>query len=158
LERGLTAYRRLHDDPPGDLDGWERRRLPELADLADRSLSAVEGDTLLHMDLRADNILIDPDVAFVDWPWASRGALWVDLIGFGVDIERSGHDPEKLLDGHPLLVGVDPDDVNAFLAGLAGMWALSSRKPPEPGLPTLRAFQRQEHDAALSWLRRRTGW
>lgn len=37
------------------------------------------------------------------------------------------------------------------------MWALSMRRPAPPGLPTLRAFQREFHDAALDWVRARVG-
>ncbi|NUS74076.1 MAG: phosphotransferase [Corynebacteriales bacterium] len=38
------------------------------------------GATLVHADLRADNILIaPPGVTLVDWPWASYGAPWLDF-------------------------------------------------------------------------------
>jgi hypothetical protein len=37
------------------------------------------------------------------------------------------------------------------------MWSAAMRRPDPPGLPTVRAFQRRFHDAALAWGRRRAG-
>lgn len=71
----MLGYRGLAADPPDDLDPWERRHLEQLAELAGSALKHVDGDTLVHFDLRADNILLtDERVWFVDWPWAIRGA------------------------------------------------------------------------------------
>jgi thiamine kinase-like enzyme len=40
---------------------------------------AARGETLLHADLRADNLLITADgVMVVDWPYAVTGARWLD--------------------------------------------------------------------------------
>jgi len=38
------------------------------------------------------------------------------------------------------------------------MWADATRRPPPPGLPTVRAFQQAQLDVTLDWLRMRTGW
>jgi aminoglycoside phosphotransferase (APT) family kinase protein len=156
----LLGYRRLRDDPPADLDPWERRNLGRLADLASATASTMDGDTLLHVDIRADNILIGADgrAYFVDWPHASLGAPWVDMVAFGLNATLYGVDPEPLLAGQPLLAGVDPWHITALLAGLAGYFAEGSRRPAPPGLPTLREFQRVQGVAAVDWLRRRTGW
>lgn len=40
----------------------------------------------------------------------------------------------------------------AVLAGVAGFFADTARLPAPTGLPTVRAFQRAQADAALSWL------
>ena len=40
-------------------------------------LAALDGDTLVHCDIRADNMLITPGRhagVVVDWPWGSRRA------------------------------------------------------------------------------------
>jgi aminoglycoside phosphotransferase (APT) family kinase protein len=52
------------------LDAWTCAHLAELVTLASEWRRATAGDTLLHLDLRADNMVIRPDgdVAFVDWP------------------------------------------------------------------------------------------
>ncbi|HMG30563.1 MAG TPA: hypothetical protein VK585_10640 [Jiangellaceae bacterium] len=77
---------------------------------------------------------------------------------FLVNAALHGHDPQAYLDRHPLLTAVDPWYVTGLLAGLAGMWADATRRPPPPGLPTVRAFQQAQLDVTLDWLRMRTGW
>jgi Ser/Thr protein kinase RdoA (MazF antagonist) len=154
----LLTYVRWLDNPPEDMDPWERRHLSELAALASAAVSAMDGDTMLHVDIRADNILIGSDgrAYFVDWPHACRGAAWVDTVSFALNIALYGHDPEPYLENNPLLPGVDI--VTGFLAGLAGYFGDYCRRPAPPGLPTLREFQRVQGVAALDWVRRRTGW
>ena len=56
-----AGYARCLVQPPDDLDPWVRERLPALAERADVSLAVLDGDTLTHFDLRADN----PD--FFSW-------------------------------------------------------------------------------------------
>src|SRR5690606_38217748 len=110
LQDDLFGYRNLAAQPPADLDPWERRHLTALADLAASALDHIDGDTLVHTDLRTDNILLDGDgrVWFVDWPWACRGAQWLDTVLLQVNVALHGHDPERYLAGHPLLADVDP--------------------------------------------------
>ena len=57
--------------------------------------------------------------------------------------------------GLPAVAAADPRDVTDLLAGLAGLWALTMRRPAPPGIPTLRTFQRRFHDAALDWVVRK---
>ncbi|WP_026876994.1 phosphotransferase [Jiangella gansuensis] len=159
LRAEMHCYRGLATDPPADLDPWERRHLGRLADLAASALDHVDGDTLVHFDLRADNVLLSGSrVWFVDWPWAFRGAAWLDSVLLQMNAAFHGHDPEPYLDGHPLLAGVDPEHVTALLAGVAGFFGAYARRPAPPGLPTLREFQRAQHVTTLDWVRRRTGW
>lgn len=160
LSDPLLAYRRLLDDPPDDLDPWERRHLVALAEVSEGSLDVVDGDTLVHYDMRADNLLITPDrqVRVVDWPHAMRGAHWLDVAGFVVNMELYGQDPEALLTTSPLVDGVPREHITGFAAGLAGMWAERSRRPAPAGLPTVRAFQRAQNEVTLRWLQQRTGW
>ncbi|TDD98839.1 phosphotransferase [Jiangella asiatica] len=155
----MLCYRELAADPPGDLDPWERRHLDRLADLARSALDHVDGDALVHFDLRADNVLLEGSrVWFVDWPWAFRGAAWIDSATLLINAAYHGHDPEPYLDGHPLIAGADPEHVTALLAGMTGFFGAYARRPAPPGLPTLREFQRTQHATTLAWVRRRTGW
>ena len=44
-----------------------------------------------HGDLRADNILLTQDgVVIVDWPGASVGAPWVDMLGMAPSVVLEG--------------------------------------------------------------------
>ncbi|MET7969135.1 phosphotransferase [Micromonospora sp. NPDC005305] len=160
LAYDFGGWRRLADDPPADLDPWARSRLPELCAAADRGLAALAGETLCHLDIRADNLLIGPDgtVTVVDWPWACRGPAWLDSLLVLVNVQvHGGHDPEALLSALPLAAGVDPADLTGVLAGFTGFFLDGARQPPPPGIPTVRAFQRLQGDALLPWLARRFG-
>src|SRR5579859_4838505 len=76
----LSGWHALDGDEPG-LDGWSRRHLDALKALERAAPEAASGDTLIHMDLRADNIVLTEDrVVIVDWPAAAVGAPWVDML------------------------------------------------------------------------------
>ncbi len=66
---------KVRRERPARLDGWSARHLDRLAELEAGASAAADGDTLLHLDLRADNLLLTPDrVVVVDWPHARVGA------------------------------------------------------------------------------------
>jgi aminoglycoside phosphotransferase (APT) family kinase protein len=158
----LTRWSHLAVEPPDDLQPWERHHLDWLAEAPLRLAASggLDGDTLVHLDVRADNLLVRPDgsVVVVDWPRAARGAAWVDTVLFALDAAvHGGVDPEELLRDAPLVARADPAAVTDLVLGLTGMWAAAMRRPAPPGLPTVRDFQRRFHDAALAWGRRRAG-
>ncbi|MDF3299816.1 phosphotransferase family protein [Streptomyces tropicalis] len=164
LRDAFDGRRRLLDDDRTDHRGrpepWAAARLAELTALAAPWPEAVTGDTLAHGDLRADNILLtggrDDGVVFVDWPHAMRAAPWVDLLLMLPCVSaQGGPDPEELFTAHPLGRAADPAAVTAALAAFAGCLAGSALRPAPPGLPTLRAFQRAQGEAAPAWLRTR---
>lgn len=160
LRRSLTAWTELAADPPGDLDPWEAARLDWLGGVPDRLAARgwLGGDTLMHGDLRADNLLLGADgsVAFVDWAWAARGADWLDTVLFAFDATaQGGVDPEQLIGRSPLVAVADPREVTDLVLAMTGMFARGMRQPPPPGLPTVRAFQRRFHEATLGWGMRR---
>ncbi|WFE31476.1 phosphotransferase [Micromonospora sp. WMMD975] len=160
LAHDFAGWRRIAADPPADLDPWARAHLPELCAAADRGLAALAGDTLCHLDVRADNLLLGPDgrVTVVDWPWACRGPAWLDTLLAVVNVQvHGGHDPDALLATRPLTARVDPADLTGALAGFTGFFLDGARQPPPPGIPTVRAFQRLQADALLPWLARRLG-
>lgn len=125
-----------------------------LADLESAWPEAAAGDTLLHTDLRADNLLVTPagEVVLVDWPWACTGAAFVDLVLFlpsvGLD---GGPEPHEVASRYGLFADVDPDALGHVAAALAGFFVRQSLDPDPPGLPTLRAFQRAQAEVALRW-------
>ena len=142
------------------LDGWVSRHLDRLAALESGWAEAATGRTLLHTDIRADNLLVKgDDIYVIDWPHASIGPAWADLLFMLPSVAmQGGPDPWTLFDAHPVQARADPERVTAVLCGLAGYFVCEARRPAPPGLPTLRAFQRAQGEQAVRWLRRRLGW
>lgn len=137
-----------------------RDHLDELVLLEAQALPALAGDTLLHLDLRGDNVLLARDrVYFVDWPWAAIGAAWVDLALMLPSVAmQQGPAPQEVWDAHPLARGADPGAVDAVVCALAGFFTWQSQLPPAPGIPTLRSFQAAQGAEARAWLAQRRGW
>ena len=123
------------------------------------ALALLEGDCLVHLDLRADNVLLTPASApraavLVDWPHACRGPAWLDVLLLLVEVERVGGRPlaEGVLATHPSTRGVDPDVLTTVLDGFAGFFLDRAREPAPPGLPSVRAFQRLQGEALREWV------
>ena len=156
----ICGWQLLRAEQPAQLDPWSIRHLDALADLENTAPVAVAGDTLLHLDVRADNLLLTPDrVYLVDWPHACVGAAWVDLVCFAPSVAmQGGPDPETLMARHPGARAADADAVTAAVASLAGFFTHRALQPPPPGLPTVRAFQAAQGVVAREWLVDRTGW
>jgi hypothetical protein len=142
------------------LDAWSRRHLDALADVEALAPAAVVGNTLLHFDVRADNILLARDrVWFFDWPHACIGAAYLDVVAFAPSVTMQGGPlPEAVLARSPVGRRADADAVTASLAAIAGYFTYQALQPPPPGIPTVRAFQAAQGVVAREWLARRTGW
>ena len=155
----FSGWRSLAADPAlaARLDRWERENVDRLAALEADWPEAAAGDTLVHCDLRADNILLAGErVLFVDWPHAGVGAPWIDLLGMLPSVAmQGGPDPAEVWRTSPLAHGADPAAVDSLLAAVAGYFLHGSLLPDPPGLPTLRRFQRMQAEPALAWLRSR---
>lgn len=129
----------------------------DLPALADAAIAALDGDTLVHHDVRADNVLLTARGAvLVDWPHACVGPAWFDTLGLAMEVQRlGGPDADTLLATHPTTRDVDVAVLDGALAGLAGGLLDRARRPPVPGMPTIREFQRVQGEALLTWLRQR---
>lgn len=151
----LSAWPRLGAGPADLLDPWAAGRLDELAARSAATAARLRGDTVVHVDVRADNLLVQPDgvARLVDWPWAARGCPWFDAASLLVNLRlRGSGDLAAYL---PLVhdLGATPDDVVGVVAGMAGYFVEAGAKPAVPGLPALRAFQRAQGVAAVAVLR-----
>ncbi|QMU78211.1 aminoglycoside phosphotransferase family protein [Streptacidiphilus sp. PB12-B1b] len=148
------------EDPLADVPAWARRNSARLAAAEQWFPAATAGDTLLHSDLRSDNILVSgTEVTFVDWAWAARGQPWIDPMVFALCAAVQGHpDPQSVLLAHPAGRAADPAAVDSALAALAGRFVVSARQPATWQTAPVRAFQRAEAAACVRWLRARTGW
>ena len=168
LAEDFTGWRKLHAlddetkreyaDLAGDIGRWALANVEQLVRWEQESLRVCAGDSLVHGDLRADNVMIDPDhqhqVWIIDWPHASVGAPWLDLAFMLPSVAlQGGGDPATNFRNHPVSDGVHDDDLRAGLAGLSGYFAWSSRQPAPLGIPNLRRFQAAQGVATVRWLR-----
>ncbi len=146
--------------PPVGLDEWSRQNLGRLAELESGWPDALAGSTLLHCDVRSDNLLVTQGgIVFVDWPHACVGAPIFDLVAWAPSVVlEGGPEPEALLALHGPASAVDRDVVAVLAAAFSGFLVGHSLLPPPPGLPTLRSFQGAQGAVALAWLRRLMGW
>jgi hypothetical protein len=158
----FNGWRRLAAMPalPAALDPWSRRNLERLAALEEGWPDAAAGETLLHGDIRSDNVLLHADgVVFVDWPHASIGHPALDVVCWAPSVVlEGGPDPEELLALHRHSRQAETEAITVQVAAVAGFLTERSLQPPPPGLPTLRAFQGAQGEIARGWLQRRTGW
>ena len=135
---------------------WIAEHLDDLVAWEREGIEVSKGDALVHGDLRDDNLLLVGErLMIVDWPHASRGAPWIDLVGYLPSFEMFGGGiASEAFRAHPLSKGVTGAEERALVAGLAGYFTVGATDPPMPALPGLREFQRAQAVPALNWLRR----
>jgi aminoglycoside phosphotransferase (APT) family kinase protein len=162
--RMLTGWSKLAARPPYDLDAWAWHNLDKLVAMESAWLPWSDGETMLHTDLRPDNLIYRPadgKVFVVDWAQAARGAAWLDLATLVPHLVRAGHSPreaERLVLQGPAMTGVPAWAVTGFAVALAGYWSAASRQPEPLGALGLREFQAESAAAALAWVAHRTKW
>ena len=140
-------------------DPWAIRNLDRLARIEQTWTEAAAGTTLVHGDLRGDNVLLsDGEALAIDWPYASRGAAFCDLVGWLPSLRlEGGPDPEEMLRSTAVGRSADQEAVTTYAVALAGFFVHESLLPELPEIPHLRAFQRAQGEVCLDWLRVRLG-
>jgi hypothetical protein len=128
--------------------------------LAERFAEATTGETLVHADVRDDNLLMraDGSALLCDWNWPVLGADWFDSLSLLIGPRGDGLDVEAHLAAHPLLSKVEPEQIDIVLALLAGYFLRNSRQAPPPAMPHLREVQRWQGEVCYAWLAERRGW
>ena len=157
----LTSWHDMvRDGAPANLDPWSRRNLRMLATRETGWIEAVAGDSLVHGDLRPDNMVLNSGGGVaVDWPSAAAGAPWVDLVGLLPALEMmGGPSPSEVFDHHPVGKAADAAAVDCFLALLTGYFVGQSHKPPIQNVPGIRTFQRAQGAVCRRWISERFGW
>jgi hypothetical protein len=123
---------------------WLERALPEL--LAAEVPSRLDGDALLHCDVRSDNLCLrDGGAVLVDWNHACIGNPAYD-IAFWLPSLALEHGPK------PDSFGVD--EMAPFVAGF---FASRAGLPAPDGAPRVREFQRAQAEVAVPWACRALG-
>lgn len=150
MRDGLSGWRRVADDPAPFLGlrlcsaRWLEAALPIL--LAASDTAVLEGDALLHIDVRSDNLCIrNGQAVLIDWNHAARGNALVDVAGWLPSLhDEGGPAPDEI-------VGDEAADIAALLAGY---WASRAGLPPIPDAPRVRPLQLRQLRVALPWAAR----
>jgi aminoglycoside phosphotransferase (APT) family kinase protein len=143
----------------GSYDPWVTRNLDRLALAESTWTEAAAGTTLVHGDLRGDNVLLSDGRALaIDWPYAARGAAFCDLVGWLPSLRmQGGPEPEEMLHATSVGHAADRDAVTSYLVALAGYFVHGSLQPDPPGIPHVRGFQRGQGEVCIDLLRLRLG-
>ncbi|MBX6384708.1 MAG: phosphotransferase [Microbispora sp.] len=115
------------------------------------------GDTLLHYDLHAGNLLLTEDrVYVVDWSYACRGAAWVELAMLAPRLIQAGHTPGQV---EQLFAGMGSWVKAPALAvtGLAAAWTLFRLHEAAFGPAEVRGDRSSAAQAGLAWIAYRLG-
>ncbi|MCR6033596.1 hypothetical protein GGQ22_19480 [Nocardioides sp. zg-579] len=134
--------------------------LHEAAELAALAPVVAAGDTLVHMDVRDDNVLLAADgrVLLCDWNWPVRGAAWFDTVALMIGPHGDGIDVDAVLARSPLTRDVPADHIDAVLALHAGYFLLMQAQRVPPTSPFLRTAQRWNAEVTWDLLAQRRGW
>jgi aminoglycoside phosphotransferase (APT) family kinase protein len=133
--RAFTGWRKLARSAEAErLDGWWRARLGDLTALEATWAAHAAGDTLLHSDVRADNVLLTADgVVIVDWPNACRGAAFVDHVLLAPSVAmQGGPQPPDLLAMSPAGRGADPQSLAATVCAVTGYFTYQAPRRAAP--------------------------
>lgn len=134
--------------------------LEEAAALAATYADVTAGDTLVHTDVRDDNVLLGRDgrAWFCDWNWPTRGAPWLDTVMLLIGPRGDGTDVDALLEERMLTRDVPADHVDVLLALLVGYFLRMADQPEPATSPHLRQHQRWQGEVCWEWLCERRGW
>jgi hypothetical protein len=132
----------------------------DAAALAARYVEAMAGDTLVHTDVRDDNILLTTDgrALLCDWNWPFAGAPWLDSLFLLIGPRGDGLDVEDVIRRHPLLADVPGEHVDIVLALVTGYFLKSAGDPVPPTSPFIRDAQRWQGEVCWAWLCERREW
>jgi hypothetical protein len=138
----------------------DRAYADEAAALATRFAEVTTGSTLVHTDVRDDNLMLAEDgrVLLCDWNWPVAGAAWLDTLLLLIGPRGDGLDVEAVLAGSPLTRGLDPEAIDIVLALVTGYFLRSADLPVPPTSPHMREAQRWQGEVCWEWLCERRGW
>ncbi|MCX4679144.1 aminoglycoside phosphotransferase [Streptomyces sp. NBC_01433] len=146
----LTALSGTPAPPVALLNAWDRWGYY----CADDDKPLFDGDSLLHTDLAATNILMNDGRAHVvDWSWAARGPAWIDPALWGIRlISDGGHTPAEATRRArevPAFHMANPRAVAALSRAEADRWAALDAE----GTPGIEGVTRGARQWADHWAR-----
>lgn len=156
----LDAFATEFAEWPSYWDGIEREHADEAAGLAARFREVTAGSTLVHTDVRDDNLLLAEDgrVLLCDWNWPVAGAAWIDTVWLMIGPRGDGLDVDAVLAESALTRDLDPEAIDIVLALVTGYFLHYAALPSPPTSPHMRAAQLWQGEVCWEWLSERRGW
>ena len=129
---------------------WLANHLPALA--AASAEAPIDGDHVLHFDVRSDNLCLTGGRAvLVDWNHVCIGNPVLDTAAWLPSLEAEGGPaPEDVL-------ATDTPSLSEIAALLAGYFCARAGLPEIPQAPHVRRLQREQAGTALPWAARMLG-
>lgn len=120
-------------------------------------LKTLDGDCLVHSDLRADNILIteDREAIIIDWPFACRGAAYFDSASILADIVAQGGDFswETVTAASKTIRETPREILEGVILAYTGYYLWAAQSPPKGDTSsTLPAFRLQRALNLTRWV------
>jgi hypothetical protein len=151
-DRLVTGWAEIEADPAPFLSlgvgtsKWLDDALPILRRASETA--PIEGDALLHLDVRSDNLCIaERGAVLVDWNHACVGNADLDVAAWLPSLRlEGGPEPEEILPG-----------AAGFAALLAGFFGSRAGLPAPETAPQVRPFQLAQLRVALAWAARELG-
>jgi Phosphotransferase enzyme family len=151
-DRLVTGWGEIGSDPEPFLSlgvcspAWLTYALPTLREASESA--PIGGDSLLHLDVRSDNLCIaERGAVLVDWNHACVGNPDLDVAAWLPSLRlEGGPEPEAILPG-----------AAGFAALLAGFFGSRAGLPAPPTAPHVRPFQLAQLRVSLSWAARELG-
>ena len=136
---------------------WLDVALPVLRDSAERLVRLRAPHSLLQGDTRSDNTRLQGEqLRMFDWNFASVGPHEFDAAAFAQATETEGGPPaDRILGWYGEVLPLRDSHLDASVASIAGYFADRAWRPPVPGVPRVRAFQRAQLKVSLAWAARR---
>jgi len=147
-----AEWRSIAEDPAPFLalglcpPGWLDRALPSL--IAAASEAPLSGQSLVHLDIRSDNLCIrDGRAVVIDWNHARVANPDLDIAFWLPSLHaEGGPPPEQIL-----------PDAPGLAAWVAGFFCAGAGDPPIPEAPHVRPLQVRQARTALPWAARALG-
>jgi hypothetical protein len=157
LRNWLPAFDELARLPDAPVPAWVRDDAEDWQERMAR-LTVGRADTLVHWDIRVDNLLQRPtgEIVFLDWGAAGVGRAWLDpLLARLERVDQPWFD--RSLVTSPPLAALGDEAVTTWLVGLGTNLAVRAMTAADVNLPTLASFRRTESARFLDAAGRRLG-
>jgi hypothetical protein len=153
----LATWPAFWDDVRGQ---EELPHADEAAALAAAFAEGIAGHTVVHTDVRDDNLLLTTDgrTLLCDWNWPVAGAAWVDSLILLIGPRGDGVDVERVIAERRLLRDVPSEHVDRLLALVCGYFLRTAAEPVPSTSPYIRQAQRWQGEVCWDWLAERRGW